>query len=288
MKTANENGVKYIQLDIGFFDNKKIKAIRGLPSGSDILVIWIELLVLAGQINDGGSIYFNHEVPYTADMLAAQFGFPLATIQLALTTFVKFEMVEIIDDVIMISNWRKYQNENALERIKMLHNARQRAYYQRKKSQRITDGSVSDDVSNSIISDENCSYISNSIYSSLSEDNEDKNTGCGEKEKKPKKVRKSFVKPTVEEISAYCRERGNGIDADAFFDKYESNGWVDKNGNPMKDWKATIRTWERWRKDNPGPKKRVSAQQYEQRDYASGELDAVSDDLIAEARKART
>lgn len=193
MKTENENGVKYIQLDIGFFDNKKIKAIRGLPSGSDILVIWIELLVLAGQINDCGSIYFNHEVPYTADMLAAQFGFPPATIQLALTTFVKFEMVEIIDDVIMISNWRKYQNENALERIKMLHNARQRAYYQRKKSQRITDGSVSADVSNSVISDENCSYISNiSNTSSLSKDNEDKNTGCGEKEKKEKRLEEMF------------------------------------------------------------------------------------------------
>lgn len=200
MKTASENGVKYIQLDIGFFDNKKIKAIRGLPSGSDILVIWIELLVLAGQINDCGSIYFNHEVPYTADMLAAQFGFPPATIQLALTTFVKFEMVEIIDDVIMISNWRKYQNENALERIKTLHNARQRAYYQRKKLQRIADGGVSTDVSNSVsnsvISDENCSYIYNisniSNTSSLSKENEDKNTGCGEKEKKEKRLEEMF------------------------------------------------------------------------------------------------
>ena len=245
MKTANENGVKYIQLDIGFFDNKKIKAIRGLPSGSDILVIWIELLVLAGQINDCGSIYFNHEVPYTADMLAAQFGFPLATIQLALTTFVKFEMVEIIDDVIMISNWRKYQNENALERIKMLHNARQRAYYQRKKSQRITDGSVSADVSNSVISDENCSYISNiSNTSSLSKDNEDKNTGCGEKEKKPKKNRKEFIKPTVEEVTDYCRERDNSVDPEAFIAHYESNGWM-VGKTPMQNWKMAVITWEK-------------------------------------------
>lgn len=59
---------------------------------------------------------------------------------------------------------------------------------------------------------------------------------------KPKTTR--FVKPTVEEIEAYCKERNNNVDAAHFFDNYERNGWkVGKN--PMKDWKATIRTWER-------------------------------------------
>lgn len=239
------NGVKYIQLDIGFFDNKKIKAIRNMPSGSDILVIWIELLVLAGQINDCGSVYFNHEVPYTTELLSAQFGFPPATIQLALTTFVKFEMIEIIDDIIMISNWQKYQNEEALERIRMLHNERQRAYYQRKKARMLIVGSVSADVSNDVISDEKCSYISN-ISSSLSlkEDNEDKDKGCGEKGRKPKRESKAFVKPTVEEVAAYCKERNNGIDAEAFVAHYESNGWL-VGKNPMKNWHMAVITWEK-------------------------------------------
>lgn len=254
MKQTSNNGVRYIQLDIDFFDNKKIKVIRSMPSGSDILVIWIELLVLAGQINDCGSIYFNHEVPYTADLLSAQFGFPIATIQLALSTFSKFGMIEIIDDIIHISNWQRYQNENALERIREAHNARQRAYYQRQKALRI-EGSVSADVSTDTISDEKCSYISN--ISNISNntvkgDNEEENTGSGGKEKKPKRERKAFVKPTVEEVIAYCNERNNGIDGQYFFDKYEGNGWVDKNGNPMKDWKATIRTWEKWEKEKDG------------------------------------
>lgn len=51
-------------------------------------------------------------------------------------------------------------------------------------------------------------------------------------------------KPTVEEIVAYCQERGNTVDAQLFFDFYESKGW--KVGRtPMKDWKATVRTWEK-------------------------------------------
>ena len=59
---------------------------------------------------------------------------------------------------------------------------------------------------------------------------------------KPK--RKVFVKPTVEEIKAYCLERNNQIDAERFFDYYEANGW--KVGrNPMKNWRASVRTWER-------------------------------------------
>lgn len=52
-----------------------------------------------------------------------------------------------------------------------------------------------------------------------------------------------FKKPTVEEIEKYCEERANGIDAQKFFDHYESVGWhVGKN--KMKDWKAAVRTWE--------------------------------------------
>lgn len=58
---------------------------------------------------------------------------------------------------------------------------------------------------------------------------------------KPKTTR--FVKPTVEEIKAYCEERKNSVDAEKFLNYYESNGWkVGKN--PMKDWKAAVRTWE--------------------------------------------
>ena len=54
---------------------------------------------------------------------------------------------------------------------------------------------------------------------------------------------KKFVKPTIEEIQAYIDERNNGINADAFYDFYESKNWY-VGKNKMKDWKACIRTWE--------------------------------------------
>lgn len=53
-----------------------------------------------------------------------------------------------------------------------------------------------------------------------------------------------FQKPTLEEVAAYCQERGNDVDPQAWIDYYTSNGW--KVGrNCMKDWRAAVRTWER-------------------------------------------
>ena len=56
--------------------------------------------------------------------------------------------------------------------------------------------------------------------------------------------RKRFTPPTVEEVSTYCQERGNAVDAQRFVDFYASKGWkVGSSG--MKDWRAAIRNWER-------------------------------------------
>lgn len=59
-----------------------------------------------------------------------------------------------------------------------------------------------------------------------------------------------FVKPTLEEIKAYCDERNNGINAEAFFDFYESKNWM-IGKNKMKDFKACIRTWEQRQPKQP-------------------------------------
>ena len=54
---------------------------------------------------------------------------------------------------------------------------------------------------------------------------------------------KRFTKPTIDEIQQYCDERNNGINAEAFYDFYETKDWY-VGKNRMKDWKACVRTWE--------------------------------------------
>ena len=58
------------------------------------------------------------------------------------------------------------------------------------------------------------------------------------------RTRTRFTPPTIDEVTAYCAERGNMVDPERWLAHYEANGW--KVGrNPMKDWKAAVRTWER-------------------------------------------
>ena len=57
-----------------------------------------------------------------------------------------------------------------------------------------------------------------------------------------KQKRKNFVKPTVEEIAAYCKEKNYNVNAQQFYNYYESNGW--KIGrNSMKSWQAAVQNW---------------------------------------------
>lgn len=110
--------IKWIKLATDVFNNRKIKQIKHMPDGNSIILVWIELLCLAGEINDNGFIYLTKEIPYTEQMMASQFEEPLTTIQLALRTFEQFEMIEIVDDVLHISNWEIYQNIEGMEKVR--------------------------------------------------------------------------------------------------------------------------------------------------------------------------
>lgn len=67
----------------------------------------------------------------------------------------------------------------------------------------------------------------------------------------PKKKSSRFIKPTVEEVDAYVKEKGYHIDAENFVNYYESKGWVVGKA-PMKDWEAACRTWEKtWKENHP-------------------------------------
>lgn len=60
---------------------------------------------------------------------------------------------------------------------------------------------------------------------------------------KETKIQKLFIPPKVEEVAEYCEERQNGINAQYFVDYYQSKGWY-VGKSKMKDWKASVRTWE--------------------------------------------
>lgn len=112
------SNVKWIKVMTDMFDNRKIKQIEQLPDGDSIIVIWVKLLCLAGNVNECGFVFFTKEIPYTDEMMATEFNRPVSTIRLALQTFQRFGMVEIINDVIKISNWENYQNVDGMDKLR--------------------------------------------------------------------------------------------------------------------------------------------------------------------------
>lgn len=125
--------VKWIKLAVDMFDNRKIRQIETLPDGDGIIVIWVKLLCLAGVTNDGGLVYFTRDIPYTEQMLANYFQRPIALVQMALRVFQQFGMIELVDDLIMVSGWEKYQSLDKLEKIQAQNRERQRRFKEQKR-----------------------------------------------------------------------------------------------------------------------------------------------------------
>lgn len=110
--------------------------------------------------------------------------------------------------------------------------------------------------------DENCKRSANASVNGanadlLHSDNDNDNEHDNDNEyKKEKEKAKRFSPPTLEEVTAYCQERGNDVDPQKFIDFYESKGWM-VGSNKMKDWRAAIRTWEKRQDRDPKQQKEI-------------------------------
>lgn len=143
--------VQWIKLATSVFDNRKIRQIERMPEGDSIIVVWFKLLCLAGTCNKNGMIYLTEEIPFTEDMLVTEFHMEnrVMTLRLALQTFQKFGMMEIINDVLYISSWDKYQNTQGLEKIREQNRIRQARF---KESKKLLQDNVSSNVTNNVTS----------------------------------------------------------------------------------------------------------------------------------------
>lgn len=129
--------IKWIKISTDIFSNRKIKMISHMQDGDAIIVIWLRLLVLAGELNDGGAVYLTESKPYTEELLAVQMEKPRELIALALRTFEAYGMIEMEDGFIYITNWEKYQNIEGMERIREQNRLRKQK--QRSKEKDVTE-----------------------------------------------------------------------------------------------------------------------------------------------------
>lgn len=143
--------VKWIKITTDVFDDEKILLIESMPSADSIITIWFKLLILAGKQNNNGVFMMSNKLPFTDEMLATIFRRDLNTVRLALKTFEEFGMIEVVDNVITIPNWNKYQTLDAYEKKK----ERDRLYQQnrRKKQKNLIEQKSPDKSSYVAVSD---------------------------------------------------------------------------------------------------------------------------------------
>ena len=220
--------VKWIKLSVDMFDNRKIKHLRKLPDGNNIVLVWVMLLTMAGRCNAEGMIFLTENIPYSTKMLADELDIEENTIKMALSSFELMGMItrrsEGLGEYIMIKGWEEYQSLDKLAKLREQNRLAQQRHRDKVKAL----GESSD----------------SNITVSLCHDTDididiDKDIDIEKKSNK----RKAFIPPTLEEVKAYCKERGNNVDPERWLAFYESKGFM-IGKNKMKDWKAGVRTWE--------------------------------------------
>lgn len=123
--------VEWIKITTDMFDNRKIKHVRKLPEGNNIVLIWVMLLTIAGRCNAGGAIYLTENIPYTPKMLADELGFKEIIINLALDILEQLNMIRR-DGYLYIEGWEEYQNVDAMDRVREQTRKRVSKYRERK------------------------------------------------------------------------------------------------------------------------------------------------------------
>ena len=132
--------VTWIKLYIDMFDKRKIKKLRRLPAGNELLLIWIMLLAIAGKCNAGGMIFITESVPFTEEDLADELGFEVSTIKLALQAFEQLDMISRTENgFINVDGWEEHQNTDKLAEIREQNRLRKQK--QRENQKQLADAS---------------------------------------------------------------------------------------------------------------------------------------------------
>lgn len=220
-----ESKFYWLKLQRDFFKRSDIMVVENMPNGKEYVLFYLKLLL--ESISHSGELRFTDTIPYNEQMLATITNTNIDIVRSAMKVFTELHMLEIVEDGTifmtevdkMIGSMANNPNANRQRRFRENHSS-------------VTECNAH-------------------ITESVTNDNESKNKSKSknknksiEKENIQKKEPSRFIPPTVEEVSAYCIERGNSVNPQRFIDHYTSNGWM-VGKNKMKDWQAAVRTWER-------------------------------------------
>ena len=217
----------YLRLKENFFESDELKILESMKDG--YLYSNILLKLYLRSLKNDGKLVVNDRIPYNAEMLASVTGHQIGTVKQALSIFKDLGLIDVLENgAIYMLDIQNFIGKGSSEAD------RKREYRQRIETDRTN---VQTNLRQ--ISEKSPPEIEIELEKDIEIEKEIHSSA-----KSTTTKRKRFEKPTISDIEQYCIERNNNVNAEQFFDYYESNGWkVGKNS--MKDWKAAVRTWER-------------------------------------------
>lgn len=225
----------WLKLHKDFFQRKEIKRLRKIAGGDTYTIIYLKMLLRS--IMSDGKLYFDGLEDDFASELALDLDEKEENVQITIQYLLKSGLLEMCSDeeYYLPDTKDSTGSETAVASRVRKHREKQKAL------QCNTDVTQVKHLCNGEIEIE----LEKDIEIEKEIDSSAKSTTT---------KRKRFEKPTLSQITQYCLERNNNVNAEQFYDYYESNGWkVGKNA--MKDWKACVRTWERNEYRKPTTKK---------------------------------
>lgn len=226
----------WLKLHKDYFDNLHIKKLRKLAGGDTYMVIYLKMQL--ASVNNGGVLEYNGIEEDFASELALTLDEDVENVRVVLMFLESCNLIEENDrnEFLLIEATENIGSESSsAERV--------RKFRQRQEAlQCNTNVTASNEI------------VTIDIEKDIRE------------EKENNKKKKRFIPPTVEDVKAYCEERGNSIDAETFVNFYASKGWL-VGKSPMKDWKACVRTWEKNEAKPNKSAKPTAFNSFEQRSY---------------------
>lgn len=229
----------WLKLKDDFFDEKYIKALRRLPQGDSLVIVYLKMQLKS--LKTEGIIKYEQILPDAISELAMLLDEDENVVRLAINALINFGVVERWENetFYMVAMQQLIGSETAgAARVR-----KHRALKNGADKKALPEAGQPEAL--------HCNTDVTGCNTEIEIERElEIDTEIEQSKRKKSKTASRFTPPTLDEVIDYCNERQNGVDAERFIDYYTSNGWkVGKNA--MKDWKAAVRTWERTETPKP-------------------------------------
>lgn len=210
---ADNKKYYWLKLKRDFFKRHDVRIIEEMPNGKDYILFYLKLLL--ESVDHEGSLRFSDTIPYNEQMLSVVTNTNIDIVRSAMKLFIELKMMSIYDD----------QTIYMTEVEKLL--GSETRWAEKKRLQRAKE--------------DNVPKLSPICPTEIDKEKElKKDQDIVDVSQK----RKRFALPTLEEVKAYCLERGNNVDPQKFYDYFSASEWIDSKGKKVQSWKQKIITWE--------------------------------------------